>query len=63
MKPSFMQMWGAPLAIAIMTLIGLVAGLVGDGGWDLLAALALGVPVLLAAWLGLRRRKPVSRAP
>jgi hypothetical protein len=53
------------MVIAACTLAGLVAGLVGDGGWDVLAAVALGVPALAAAWfsLGSRRRRQINRAP
>jgi len=51
------------MAIAASTLAGLIAGLVGDGGWDVLAAVALGVPALAAVWLGTRRRRQVSRVP
>jgi hypothetical protein len=63
MKRSFLQIWGWPMAIAASTLAGLIAGLVGDGGWDVLAAVALGVPALAAVWLGTRRRRQVSRVP
>jgi len=62
MRRPFLQMWGWPLVIAASTLAGLVAGLVGDGGWDVLAAVALGVPVLAAVWLSIKRRKGSSRA-
>jgi hypothetical protein len=53
------------MVIAACTLAGLVAGLVGDGGWDRLAALALGVPALAAVWFGIgnRRRGQINRAP
>jgi hypothetical protein len=56
MKRPFMRTWGWPIAIAVVTLIGLVAGLAGDGGWDWLAALCLGLPVVLSVWLGVMRR-------
>ena len=36
----------APLLIALSTVAGLVLGLVGDGGWDMLAAIALAAPVV-----------------
>jgi hypothetical protein len=67
MKRSFTQMWGWPIAIAASTPAGLIAGLVGDGAWDLLAAVALGIPALACVWLGTkrstRRRRQASRAP
>jgi hypothetical protein len=63
MKRSFLQMWGWPTAIAVSTLAGLIAGLVGDDGWDLLAAVALGVPAAACVWLGTRRHRQANRAP
>jgi membrane associated rhomboid family serine protease len=51
-----MRMWGAPIALAILTLIGLISALVGDGVWDHVSAVALGVPVALCLWYGLPRR-------
>lgn len=63
MKRSFLHMWAWPIAMAVSTLAGLIAGLVGDGGWDVLAAMALGVPALACVWLGTRRRRQASRAP
>jgi len=52
----FMRMWAAPIALAVLTLIGLVSALIGDGVWDRISAVALGVPVLSCLWFGLRRR-------
>ena len=52
------QIWGAPIALAVLTLIGLISALLGDGVWDAVSALALGVPVLACLWYGLRRRQP-----
>ncbi|MYM22229.1 hypothetical protein GTP46_06190 [Duganella sp. FT135W] len=56
MTSPFMRMWGAPIALAVLTLIGLISALVGDGVWDHVSAVALGVPVTLCLWFGLRRR-------
>jgi Fe2+ transport system protein B len=56
MSNPFMRMWGAPIALAALTIIGLISALVGDGVWDHVSAVALGVPVLLCLWFGLRRR-------
>jgi hypothetical protein len=39
-----------PGAIALLSLIGLIAGLVGDGAMDLLAWAGLAAPVLAIAW-------------
>ncbi|MHA4871635.1 hypothetical protein ACXZ1M_28485 [Duganella sp. PWIR1] len=56
MSTPFMRMWAAPIVLAILTLVGLISALVGDGVWDLVSAFALGVPVALCLWFGLRRR-------
>ena len=45
MSRTFMRMWGAPIALAALTIIGLISALVGDGVWDHVSAVALGVPV------------------
>ncbi len=54
------QIWGAPILLGILTTIGLVAALLGDGVWDLVSSLTLGAPVLVGAWYGLRRQ-PAKR--
>ena len=51
------QIWAMPLLLAVLTVIGLVAALLGDGVWDLVSAVTLGAPVAAAAWYGLRRRR------
>jgi hypothetical protein len=56
MSGPFVRMWGAPIVLAILTVIGLISALVGDGVWDHVSAVALGVPVLLCLWFGLPRR-------
>ena len=56
MKRPFLRMWGAPIGLALLTIVGLISALVGDGVWDHVSAVALGVPVLLCLWFGLRRR-------
>jgi hypothetical protein len=49
------QIWGAPILLGVLTTIGLIAALLGDGVWDFVSALTLGAPVLVGAWYGLRR--------
>ena len=53
-KP-FARMWGAPIVLAVLTMIGLISALLGDGVWDYVSAVALGVPTIACAWYGLRR--------
>ena len=43
--------FAVPLALAAIGLVGLGAGLVGDGVWDVLAWIGLGTPVVLLGWL------------
>jgi uncharacterized protein YqfA (UPF0365 family) len=57
MNGAFLRLWGAPIVLAVLTIIGLISALVGDGVWDYLSAVALGVPVLTGAWCGLRSRR------
>ncbi|MBP1295742.1 MULTISPECIES: hypothetical protein [Bradyrhizobium] len=41
------QIFGAPLVIAIVSTVGLISALVGDGWWDAVSWVGLGLPVLL----------------
>jgi hypothetical protein len=56
MNKPFMRMWGAVMLIGLLTTIGLLSALLGDGVWDLVSAIALSVPVIVASWLGLMKR-------
>jgi hypothetical protein len=54
-----MSLWHVlrwPLAIGLLTLIGLICGLVSDGWGDAIAALGLVVPVVVIAWFSMSRR-------
>ncbi|GGC62836.1 hypothetical protein [Undibacterium terreum] len=52
---AFLRLWGWPIALGILTVIGLISALLGDGAWDYLSALTLGVPVAVGGWYSLRR--------
>jgi hypothetical protein len=52
------SVWGAPLAMAVVSAIGLLGALVGDGGWNWLSWVGLGVPCVAGTWLGWRGRGP-----
>jgi hypothetical protein len=49
--------WGWPLMLGVLTVIGLVSALFSDGGLgDLLASICLGLPVVVGVWFGWLRR-------
>ena len=53
-RPSAVQplrrIFAAPAAIALLSIVGLVAALLGDGVYDILSWIGLLVPVLAIAW-------------
>lgn len=55
MSRSPLQIWGIPVVLAILTTIGLISALLGDGIWDGVSAVTLGVPCLVGFWYCLRR--------
>lgn len=60
MKPSrsFTAMWGWPIAMGVLTAIGLVSALFSDGGFgDMLAWVTLGIPAAVCLWFGWLRRR------
>lgn len=44
-----------PALIALLSAIGLLSALLGDGWWDALAWLGLSLPALLGTWPLLRK--------
>ncbi|MGC5699606.1 hypothetical protein J4P02_05295 [Pseudomonas sp. NFXW11] len=58
-QASFWKVFGAPLGIGLLSATGLFAALLGDGVWDSLSWLGLGLPTLIAL-RGLLRRKPAA---
>jgi hypothetical protein len=58
MSGRFMALWGMPILLGILTVIGLVSALFGDGIWDTVSAAALGSPVLVGLWYSLRPKRP-----
>lgn len=59
----FGPIWTAPVYLGVLTIIGLLSALLGDGVWDAVSALTLGVVVLVGAWYSLRRRKRAISQP
>ena len=54
MNSPFLRLWGMPILLGLLTIVGLVSALLGDGIWDIVSACALGAPVLAALCYGLR---------
>lgn len=44
------QIWAAPMVLGIVSAIGLMSALLGDGMWDLLSWILLAAPVLVIGW-------------
>ena len=51
------SLWAAPIALGVITIVGLISGLVGDGAWDAVSWAGLGLPVLVCLWYGWLRRR------
>lgn len=58
MMQPFGPVWTAPIALGVLTVVGLVSALLGDGLWDAVSALALGTVVAVGGWCSLRRGPP-----
>ncbi|MBD8683161.1 hypothetical protein [Pseudomonas sp. CFBP 13719] len=54
-KSTFWPVFRIPLLVGVLGATGLFAALLGDGGWDALAWIGLGVPAVLGVW-GLVRK-------
>jgi hypothetical protein len=48
-------MWGAPIVLGVLTAVGLLSALLGDGAWDYVSAVTLGIPVLAAGWYSFKK--------
>ena len=51
-----MRVFLLPIALAVVSAIGLTVALLGDGWHDVAAWIAIGVPVAAVAWAMLVRR-------
>lgn len=47
------QIWVMPAILALVSALGLISALLGDGIWDVLSWLALAVPVIVIVWYSL----------
>jgi hypothetical protein len=51
------QIFAAPIVVGALSIVGLVAALIGDGWWDALSWLSLTLPVLLYFFFVARRNR------
>jgi hypothetical protein len=51
------QIFAAPIVVGALSVVGLVAALVGDGWWDGLSWFSLTLPVLLYLFFVVRRKR------
>ena len=59
----FAAIWGWPIALGVLTTIGLVSALFSDGGLgDMLAGVCLAIPAAVGLWYGWLRRSREPRA-
>lgn len=57
---AFRRLWGIPLLMGILTIIGLLSALLGDGFWDMLSWCLLGsVVVLVIFYIARAERKRI----
>jgi len=56
MKSRFLSLWGWPIALGLLTAIGLVSALFSDGGFgDQLSGVCLGIVTAVGLWFSFRR--------
>ena len=63
MKPrpsNFWKVFGIPLGIGVLSAAGLFAALLGDGVWDWLSWVGLGIPAVIAVYKLLRGHELVT---
>lgn len=54
-KSNFWKVFGIPLGIGLLSATGLFAALLGDGLWDSLSWVGLGIPAVIGTWALLKR--------
>jgi hypothetical protein len=51
------QIFAAPIVVGALSIVGLLAALIGDGWWDVVSWLSLTLPILLYLFFVVRRRR------
>jgi hypothetical protein len=44
------QIWGMPIVLGLLSTLGLLSALLGDGPWDALSWVSLATPVFVSLW-------------
>jgi hypothetical protein len=59
MQRSALQVFAVPIALGVLSAVGLLAALLGDNAWDAVSWFALGVPCIVMTWFwfGAGRRR------
>ncbi|MEF7617065.1 hypothetical protein V4F39_24340 [Aquincola sp. MAHUQ-54] len=53
--PAQPAVWRAPVTIGVLSAVGLVSALLGDGAWDAVSWLGLGLPTAVCLWYGWKK--------
>lgn len=48
---SLAGIFAVPLLLAVVSIVGLLSALIGDGVWDGLSWATLGIPILVIGWM------------
>ncbi|MCW1247277.1 hypothetical protein OC610_22865 [Pseudomonas sp. SAICEU22] len=56
-QSNFWKVFGIPGAIGVLCAAGLFSALLGDGMWDAVSWVGLGIPSVLATWGLIPRRR------
>jgi hypothetical protein len=51
------QIFAAPIVVGALSIVGLLAALIGDGWWDVVSWLSLTLPILLYLFFIVRRKR------
>lgn len=49
------QIFAVPMVLGVLSVVGLISALVGDGFWDGVSWMTLAIPILLCGYFFLRR--------
>lgn len=55
-RRSLKAIFAVPLVVGLLSLIGLVAALLGDGVWDAAGWLTIGMSIIVLVWALIARR-------